>query len=87
MAHRRGPRSPQRSIRGGIGRRPRLRGGVEEGPPSITPEFRPDVPAPGPWGMAHGGKVELFQDQVMRKFGGGSIKAKKSGGKIKTKKK
>ena len=82
MAHRRGPRSPQRSIRGGIGRRPRLRGGVEEGPPPID-----DVPAPGPWGMAHGGKVELFQDQVMRKFGGGSIKAKKSGGKIKTKKK
>ena len=24
-----------------------------------------------------GGKVELFQDQIMRKFGGGRIKAKK----------
>ena len=32
---------------------------------------------PPPWGGAHGGKVELFQDQIMRKFGGGRIKAKK----------
>ena len=78
MAHRRGPRSPQRSIRGGIGRRPE---------PIVEPIVEPRVTPQGPWGMAHGGKVELFQDQVMRKFGGGSIKAKKSGGKIKTKKK
>ena len=86
MAHRGRPTGPQRSIRGGIGRRPRLRGGVEELlPPSLPDDGDPRAPAP--WGMAHGGKVELFQDQVMRKFGGGSIKAKKSGGKIKTKKK
>ena len=76
MAHRGRPSraGPQRSIRGGIGRRPE---------PIVEPRVTPQ----GPWGMAHGGKVELFQDQVMRKFGGGSIKAKKSGGKIKTKKK
>jgi len=27
--------------------------------------------------VKHGGKVESYQDQVMRKFGGGRIKAKK----------
>jgi hypothetical protein len=87
MAHRRGPRSPQRSIRGGIGRRP----------PIVAPNL-PIPVGPGdfdvegwrderlPWTGAHGGSVELFQDQLMRKFGGGRIKAKKSGGKIKAKK-
>jgi len=73
--------TPQRSIRGGIGRRPRkdFGGGNEEDDQDLYINRPP--------GMVHGGKVESYQDQVMRKFGGGQIKAKKSGGKIKAKKK
>ena len=74
MAHRRGPRSPQRSIRGGIGRRPRLRGGVEEGPPPIDDDGDPRGPV---FGGSSGGKIESYQAQVVRKYGGGKIKTKK----------
>ena len=85
MAYRRGPRSPQRSIRGGIGRRPPIVAPnlpIPVGPGDFYDEGDPRPP----WIGAHGGSVELFQDQLVRKFGGGRIKAKKSGGKIKAKK-
>jgi len=74
--------TPQRSIRGGIGRRPR-----KVLPKIVDEEDVQDLYINRPPGMVHGGKVESYQDQVMRKFGGGQIKAKKSGGKIKAKKK
>jgi len=74
--------TPQRSIRGGIGRRPRVE--RKKGP---MDDDWDDPFLHRPPGMVHGGKVESYQDQVMRKFGGGQIKAKKSGGKIKAKKK
>ena len=71
--NRRQPRSPQRSIRGGIGRRPEP---IYEGPVFPEPIVEPRVTPQGPWGMFKGGKVELFQDQLVRKFHGGKIKTK-----------
>ena len=82
MAHRGRPSraGPQRSIRGGIGRRPPIVAPnlpIPVGPGDFDDEGDPRPP----WIGAHGGSVELFQDQLMRKFGGGRIK-KQTGGTV-----